>query len=172
MRGNQVFGCASVHPHHQSRPLVPAAPLRDGAGTFRSGGAADDTGGAPPAPPSTGPNDSLPMQPGMNRRRPPDQRPDGVVAAADLDELLLEEIERLTAELKGLAALYVSLRSAPSISATARAVDLDQTLERMAAKALDIQIVSRHAFLRRQWPSEESAWAGEFNQESELGKAE
>ncbi|WP_146072346.1 hypothetical protein [Arthrobacter sp. Y81] len=151
MRGNQASGCASLHPHHQSGPLAPAAP----------------------APPSTaGPNDSLPMQLGVKRRRPPDQRPDGVVDATDLDALLLEEIERLTAELKGLAALYASLRSAPSISATARAVDLDQSLERMAAKALDIQIVSRHAFLRRQWPSEQSVWAGEFNQESELGKAE
>lgn len=112
------------------------------------------------------------VQPRMNRRCPPDQRPGGVVDATDLDELLLEEIERLIAELKGLAALYASLRSTPSISATLGAVDPNQALERMAAKALDIQIVSRHAFLRRQWPSEQPAWAGEFNQETELGKAE
>lgn len=169
MRGNQVPGCASVHPHHRSGPLVPPAPHGDGAGTVPSGRAAD-AGGAPPS--TAGPTGTPPDQPAMNRRRPPDQRPDGIVDATDPDELLLEEIEHLTAELKELATLYASLWSAPSTSATARASDLGRILERMAAKSLDVQIVSRHAFLRRRWPGEQSPSVGEFNQKSELGKAE
>lgn len=79
----------------------------------------------------------------------------------------------MSAELKGLVVRYVSLRSATSISSSARAVDqMDQVLERMAGKALEIQIVSRHGILRRQWPGESSARVTESNQKSELGKTE
>jgi hypothetical protein len=107
----------------------------------------------------------------MNRW-PPGQGPDGVVDATELDELLLEEIEHLTAEPKRLVGLYASF-SLASNGARARAVDqMDQTPERVAAKALDIHVVAQHAFLRRQWRNAQSARVGEFNQESELGKAE
>jgi hypothetical protein len=170
MRGNE----ASAQLRHRSEPPASAPPYRGGAAAVRSGRTIDESGVATPAPSSNaGHNNSLPKQPDTTWPTRPDPLLHGLLDATDLDELLLQEIEHLTAELKEMLARYVSLRSATSVGSSAQAVDqMDQVLERMAAKALDIQIVSRHAILRRQWPGESSDRVAEFNRKSESGKGE
>lgn len=145
MHGNHVSGSASMDPHRLSGPVMPGATVGDDGEL--------DLPAASSLPP---------VEPASGRRR----------GEIEPDELL-EEIEHLTAELKRLVGVYASLCSRASNGATAdTAAHMDQILEKMAAKALEIHVVARHAFLRTRWQRGQSARVGDFNGDFELGKAQ